>query len=483
MPQKMRMTLTCLVLAVALVAASVSSLTLQTVAVIHRHGARTPMPSVNASALCPGGAAGCGILTLQGKQMLTNLGRYLRHHYNQTIEPYSFYNPDVVHTQSTDVDRTIQSADALLRGLYEHLEGTPEMVYPVVNTRDISRETELLVWDGWPALVMWSAATDSQFFPMLSNDLLQNVVNASVLAAVGEEIGLNEECNPTLPTFFPFQCAIDAQDMYSAAITTGTTGKFPVTGQFYPNLVEALVTYNEYAMGKFDEETNDGKFLAAVGSFGYPLALALLSHLADGGRSLTHYSGHDITLIPLYNALGNFTMLNPRFGAAMIFESWQPDDSSPVFIVAKSGEPGQTPESNFTYTFQNFSLTCMTASGAVYHSLSGCPIGDLRRYVSSRAPQSPRGICYTSDSTQLALNCTAGDSAPPETYCSYYRGMCLDACGDDGAMTADLLCVPIPSSTVRAPPKKPGGPKQPTRQHYGSTQHGAKRSVDRHRRG
>jgi hypothetical protein len=464
------MHLVAVLLAAVVLSASVNSLTLQTVAVVHRHGARTPVPSVNASALCPGGAAGCGILTLQGKQMLTNLGTYLRHNYNETIRPYSFYNPDAVHTQSTDVDRTIQSADALLRGLYSHLEGTPEMVYPVVNTRDISRETELLVWDGWPALVMWSAATDSHFFPTLSQYLLQNVVNATVLAAVGEEIGLNEECDPTLPTFFPFQCAIDAEDMYSAAITTGMTAKFPVTGRFYPQLVEALVTYNVFAMGKFDEDTNGGKFLAAVGSFGYPLAESLLAHLADGSRSLTHYSGHDITLIPLYNALGNTTMLNPRFGAAMIFESYVTDSSS-VFVVAKSGEPGQTPESNFTYTFHNFSLTCIAGNGAVYYSAVGCPLEDLQRYVATRAPQSSMGICYTSGTTQLALNCTPSDSAPPETYCSYYRGMCLDACGDNGAMTSDLSCVPVAGGDARVPLKK----------HHVRGLKDTKRSIDRRR--
>lgn len=331
------------VISCAFTGALVSGATLQTVAVIHRHGARAPVPTVNTSALCPGGSAGCGVLTLQGKEMLNNLGKYLRAHYNETIQPCSFYNPDVVHTQSTDVDRTIQSAGALLRGLYMHLDNTPERVYPVVNTRDVERETELLVWDGWPALVMWSAATNAEFFPMVSQDILQNVLNATALAAIGQEIGLTEECDSTLPTFFPFQCAIDAEDMYSCAITTGTTDKYPVTGHFYPQLVEALVTYNVYAMGKFDEVTNGGAFLKAVGSFGFPLAEALVSHLADGSRSLTHYSGHDITLIPLYNALGNFTMLNPRFGAAMIFESWvdtNEDGATSTFVVASLGNLG-----------------------------------------------------------------------------------------------------------------------------------------------
>lgn len=379
--------------------------------------------------------------------MLQNLGRYLREQYNETIQPYSDYDPQKVNSRSTDVDRTIQSADALLRGLYKHLEGTPEEVYPVINTREIERETELLVWDGWPALVLWSEATHDDFFTMVSDAILRNVINASALAAVGEEIGLSEECDPTRPTFFPFQCAIDAEDFYSCAIPQGTTASLPVTGRHYPQLVQALETYNAYAMGKFDELTNGGRFLEAVGAFGYPLATSLLSYLAGGGRSLTHYSGHDISLMPLYNTLGNTTLLNPRFGAAMIFESWtiagSGGGSGTAFIVAKIGEPDQAADSNFTYTFQNFSLTCISPSGTQYVSASGCPIEDLQRYVATRAPQSAMGICYTSTTTQQALNCTPSDPAPPETYCSYYRGLCLDTCGASGAMKPDLSCVPV----------------------------------------
>lgn len=439
-----------------------ATLQLRQVVVVHRHGARTPVPSVNQSSLCPGGANGCGLLTTAGKQMLTNLGRYLRARYNATIQPYDYYNSDMVHSQSTDVDRTIQSADCLLRGLYEHLDGTVQRVYPVVHTREIDRETELLPWDGWPALVMWSAATSVPFFTMTSKVTL-DIISAEDLKLIGDEIGLSEECDPASPAYFPFQCAIDAEDFYSCAMTTGKTAALPITGKFYGLLVQCLESYNLYAMGKFDQLTNGGNFTRAVGTFGFPLAVDIIQRMKQSLPSgnpvptmspvLSHYSGHDITLIPLYNTLGNTTLLNPLFGAAMIFEVWAKDgatSSNSFFVTAKIGQPGQTPDTNFSYTFSNFTMSCMTNKRVVYQSSSGCPLGDFENYVLNRGPQSAMGTCYTSEATRAILNCTFSDPPTAPSYCNYYRSMCIDACGQGGAMTPQYECVQPGSSSASA---------------------------------
>lgn len=441
------------VLIACVVAGAHGASVIKQLAVVHRHGARNPVPTVNASALCPGGAANCGILTLQGKQMLNNLGKHLRNAYNETIQPATYYDPDVVHTQSTDVDRTIQSAGCLLHGLFSSLEGTANQVYPVIHTQEIQRETELLVWDGWPALLLWSFATQKPFFAMVDEAIL-NIISPVQLAAIGEEIGLMEECDPRSPGFFAFQCAIDAEDFYSYSLTVGTAGKLPITAQFYPQLEACLETYNRYAMGKFDQITNGGKFEAAVGTYGYYLMQDILQQFMTpswsatapdaGGRRLSHYSGHDITLMPLTNTLGNTTMLNPPFGTAIVFEEWGPEGDDTVdnaFIAVKFGLAGQTPESNYEYEFTNFTLTCINSSGNTYTSADGCPLMDLVRFVETRGPQSPMGICYANQSTLEAINCTVCMPAPPNTYCSYYRSMCIDACGPNGAMTANLTCV------------------------------------------
>lgn len=51
-----------------------------------------------------------------GKQQLYELGQYLRRRYNVILG--AKYSPNKVYIQSTDVDRTLMSAEACLAGLY-----------------------------------------------------------------------------------------------------------------------------------------------------------------------------------------------------------------------------------------------------------------------------------------------------------------------------------------------------------------------------
>ncbi|CAH0548757.1 unnamed protein product [Brassicogethes aeneus] len=91
---------------------------LKGVVVIYRHGDRTPVdpypndPYRNSSYW----PVGFGQLINKGKLRHLELGRWLRNRYKNYLP--EIYNANDIHIQSTDVDRTLMSAEANLAGLY-----------------------------------------------------------------------------------------------------------------------------------------------------------------------------------------------------------------------------------------------------------------------------------------------------------------------------------------------------------------------------
>lgn len=85
---------------------------------IFRHGARNiektyPNDPYKNEKFWP---EGLGQLTKEGKRQLFELGLYLRRRYNNLLG--ARYSPNDVYIQSTDVDRTLMSAQACLAGLF-----------------------------------------------------------------------------------------------------------------------------------------------------------------------------------------------------------------------------------------------------------------------------------------------------------------------------------------------------------------------------
>ena len=55
-------------------------------------------------------------MTKEGKMQAFNLGKFLRRRYNKLLGEK--YSPNKIYIRSTDVDRTIMSAQAALSGLF-----------------------------------------------------------------------------------------------------------------------------------------------------------------------------------------------------------------------------------------------------------------------------------------------------------------------------------------------------------------------------
>jgi hypothetical protein len=430
----------CLTLLTTIAVAAVlpPSFVLKQVLVVHRHGARSPLVSVNESGVCP--KYGCGVLNWAGKSMLFHLGIYLRENYNETLQPYDYYDFRTFRSRSTDVGRTLQSATSMISGLFMHLLDTEDRAVAVVSTKPLDQATKLLVWEGWPSIVVWQLINSAGFFQYL-NKLTLTILSNETLQQIGEAQGLALECTPNTPGFNPFNCALDAQDVMNCARSSGDP--IPsVVEQNAAQLTQVLSWYNSYSMWGYDSAVNDGKFVEKMGTYGYLLAKDIIARARTSDAVLEHYSGHDTTLMPLWMTLGNYTLVNPAFAAAMIFEAYVDNASNgTLFIVAKFGNPGQLPDDH-SYEFEPFTLSCISSTGELYNTSAGCLLDDFERFVDTRGPSTPEGICYVPAEWLPLFDCLPNSTTyASNPACIAYRQACLGACGPQGSMAANYSCV------------------------------------------
>jgi len=308
----------------------------QQVHLLFRHGARTPCDLYPTDpykdpAKWP---IGFGQLTNEGKRMHYKLGRWLRKRYDNFLSDN--YSEEEIVVRSTDVDRTLMSAQSNLAGLY------PPSGY----------------WE-WNADLPWQPIP-VHTMPLDMDTLLSN--QHTECPRLDEKRKLLERSSYMTNLFSDHKDLIDYISLHSGwEVKTVKQLDFiydALKVETENNLTLPLWTKKVFPGGNFEKLRNlafvtdtwdqEMKRLQAG-----PFMTELMSHLdakSKGSpvRKLFMYSAHDTTLSFVLNSLGVFNNLAPPYASLVLFEllyeegwyvqvSYRNDTTLPPFALTIPG--------------------------------------------------------------------------------------------------------------------------------------------------
>lgn len=419
---------------------------LELVQIIHRHGARSAIVPANASVICP---RGCGELNQEGKDMLVKVGEFLRERYNDGIAatdyfPTESYDQRLVYSRSTDLSRTIQSADGILRGLFPNLSD----FFPVVHTVQFEEDLLLLI-DAMPSYHVPATQYYHEYLTQLTPFLLQRF-SLSLAADMGEEASLMPFCGDSNNYA---GCILALQDIAATRNAEGRLSEFPLLQQNYQNLSDSRFALNSL-LYPYNASNYVDQQRGSLGQTIVQRMLANIHQIVEHGHStltqkMMHYSAHDTTMMPVCTTLGHNELMLPLFGFTVILELLHANSTDSFYVRAVQALPGQTPDTDHNVTSSVLSLTCITAANETYHTAvpsDGCLLEDFIRYVNTTAPQSADGVCFVDDATLKAMDCDTPGAPKSSSLCAWYRSACpAQGCrlAGHGAVvnTVDLSCV------------------------------------------
>ncbi|KEG06074.1 putative membrane-bound acid phosphatase 2 [Trypanosoma grayi] len=293
--------------------------------------------------------------------------------------------------------------------------------------------------------------------------LLQNEVipHARLFRHIDREWEL-EVCNPKVDTIIDFptlqaisrevysegycadmenrcRCVQTLFDIGNAMAADGRIVNFPSLSANLGNVNSFMAFFFSFQYGYNVSNEVHRK----MGSEGQPLMQQMLANaqLHMQGKSaykLYHYSAHDTTLGPVAATLGDLTPLGilPPFAQLYAFELLYDDEANAYSMRVMRGNPGQTPETNYEFAWDDFTLKCMDSNGAVYEAANNtCPFYDFQRFVDSSKPTDPAGLCYLDDRYKSLLKCPAKDGEVDSSECRNYRALCPAwACDADSTL-------------------------------------------------
>ncbi|KAG5464089.1 hypothetical protein LSCM1_00269 [Leishmania martiniquensis] len=431
------------VLVSAAVVSAAPKYKVELVQVVHRHGARSPIVDSNQSLIC-GTEYPCGFLNFEGQLMLERLGEFLRHRYtgDSTVvsEPYFpslSYNLSISYTRSTDVLRTLQSANALLQGLFPNVSA----FFPAIHT--VSSADDVLLLSSAVPMIRARYNYAARELQEVCNPVLDHRMPFAQLQAVAAEVHSQGFCaNHTLRV----RCAERLCDIAHAYQSTGALSQYPLLREHLDDVcaVTAMSSHFYFAYNASNPAHRK------QGAPYYHLTSLLVRNMRMHQQrknaplyKLYQYSAHDTTISPLAVSLGDSSMeaMLPPFGAAFIIELLSladapaPSSSSTFYVRVLRGHPGATPATNFTFALRHFDMRCQDAKGTTYIAVDSiCPFADFERFINSMAPASPMGTCYIDPGLLGRMDCpvdAVGDNRTLSEDCLFYRKHCGKyACGD-----------------------------------------------------
>jgi hypothetical protein len=376
---------------------------------LHRHGDRSPVyipPAVSQEKFDQlwGAGLGKGQLTGLGMQQLHALGAWARTRYATSTEagaatllPPRYEAAAGYRCRSTDVDRTLMSANALQAGLWPlgtgpavNLSGTgpaalPSGAQPVpIHTVPVHEDSELLAWD--MALACDAVLHDIETGPLPGLVAAKDKENAAFLARVALAAGMP----PSKPLStsnlagladFLFCCDAHAMGEVVPGISSADAAQLFALAEWF---VAALLDSSP----------------AFVTAATWPIAIyARELLLGDQARAFSHLSAHDTDIIPLAHALGIYDGKQPIYGASIALELRAPAGGN---LTAVKSNPGA-----------GATVTCLHDTVPVrmpWCSALACPIAEFEKYFAAFTINKVEALCPS-----LAPSPSPGSPSPSPT--------------------------------------------------------------------
>nr|CAD7443698.1 unnamed protein product [Timema bartmani] len=271
--------------------------------VIYRHGARAPVtsypndPYLDQSVYWP---RGYGQLTQLGEQMHYELGSFYRQRYSSLL-PLE-YNVNDTYIRSTDVDRTLMSAQSNLAGLYPALD---------------EETTDKIFWQDIP---IHTVDEDNDQLLQSSYSCSRYTYEAALVTSSKEYLCV-EEKNAAMKEYvanYSGSSAALVYDVIKAEYEHGLT--LPDwTSEVFPEPLSSYASFemlSSLAGTKELEKILTGKFFEELSTN----LQAKVNSTLSPDRSLFMYSAHDINLLNLLHTLKVWNGKIPPFASSILFE-------------------------------------------------------------------------------------------------------------------------------------------------------------------
>jgi len=340
---------------------------LKLVHLLYRHGDRTPIkpyptdPYLNISHW----PVGWGQLTSVGKTQHFELGKWLRERYSGFIS--DTYSEDEILVRSTDVDRTLMSAEANLAGMFPpsgYLQWNPELVWQPIPVHTVPQEEDYLL----------SSHATCPRFEKLHKGVLETSEFSKKIYKENHKLFeyISTHAGENITDIVKLDYVYDTlliENIYSLKLPEWTKKVFPA-GKF-KDLRDLSFTVDT-----FDDEMKRLK--------GGPFVNELVEHfdafvdgtLMPSNRKLFMYSGHDTTVASVLNSMGVFNKIAPPYRSLLLVELLEQQD---VGLVVKLSYKNETTSNPYLLTLPG----CQQL----------CPLKKFKELTSELRPQNIKKEC------------------------------------------------------------------------------------------
>ncbi|CAK6437373.1 unnamed protein product [Pipistrellus nathusii] len=392
------------------------------VAVVFRHGDRAPLASYPAdphkeavAALWP---RGLGQLTAEGVRQQLELGRFLRSRYDAFLSPE--YRREEVYVRSTDFDRTLESAQANLAGLFpEAGPGRPEAAWRPVPVHTVPLAQDKLLRFPTRSCPRYQEllreATEAAAYRRALEgwaDFLPHLENCTGLSLVGE----------------PLRRAWKVLDTLMCQRAHG----LPLPSWASPDVLQTLAQISALDIGAHVGPPRAAEKAQLTGGILLDAILANFSRVQRLGLPLkmVMYSAHDSTLLALQGALGLYDGHTPPYAACLGFE-----------FRRRLGDPEEDDEDSGNVTVSLFyrNSTGLPLGLSLPGCPGPCPLGRFRQLTAPARPPAHGVPCHgapePASPTATMVPLLAGAVAMLAALCAglgllAWRPGCLRAWGD-----------------------------------------------------